>query len=220
MPSCPEGHESVATDYCDYCGSPMAAEPLATTLQVTECPGCGALMEGRYCEDCGFDSVLGAPEPVAAAPIPPPPAVDSPRPAPDIAPAWVATITADPAHFQRMRAQKGPDMDRVDFPAYYPARRIPLPEGDILIGKRSTSQGVNPEIDLSIAPADIAVSRSHAILRRTEAAMTVTDLGSTNGTCVNDSPTPIPARTAVPLRPGDRIHVGGWTTITLTTEPS
>ncbi|MGX1804273.1 FHA domain-containing protein [Nocardia sp. NPDC055321] len=216
MPRCPEGHESTATDYCDYCGSPMVGEPQATTLQVTQCPGCGALMEGRYCEDCGHDSVLGAPEPVAAPTVTDAPAV--PITVADAAATWVATITADPAHFQRMRAQKGPDMDRVDFPAYYPARRIPLPEGDVLIGKRSSSQGVNPEIDLSIAPADIAVSRSHAILRLADATVTVTDLGSTNGTCVNDSPTPIPVRTPVPLRPGDRIHVGGWTTITLTTE--
>ncbi|MEC3957570.1 FHA domain-containing protein [Nocardia sp. CDC153] len=131
---------------------------------------------------------------------------------------WVATISADPAHYARMRAQKGPDLERVDFPDYYPDRRIALVGPNILIGKRSVSQGVHPDIDLSVAPADIAVSRSHAILHLDAEGVTVTDLGSTNGTCLNDSPEPIAPKTPVRLLPGDRIHVGGWTTITVTIE--
>lgn len=228
MPKCPDGHDSISTDYCDTCGSPMASVAAAPApVQVAQCPVCSALMDGRYCETCGYDSELGVPDPrETLAGVPDPRETFSGVPdlgafaAPTQATVWVATVTADAAHFQRMRAQKGPDMDRVDFPTYYPARRIPLHGTDILIGKRSTSQGVHPDIDLSIAPADIAVSRSHAILHINAASITVTDLGSTNGTCVNDSATPIEAKAAVPLRSGDRIHVGGWTTITLTVEGS
>ncbi|WP_067824927.1 FHA domain-containing protein [Nocardia inohanensis] len=219
MPACPEGHPSTAIDYCDVCGSPMAAGAPPTT-QLVPCPQCQSPMEGRFCEYCGFDSALGSP-PRNLTP-----------PAPSVAPAtgehgivppagtvlWVATVTADQGHYQRMIALKGPDLDRVEFPVFYPERRIPLHDTDILIGKRSESQGVHPHIDLSIAPADVAVSRSHAILHVGLDAVTVTDLGSTNGTCLNESSVPIPPRRPLPLKSGDRIHVGGWTTITLTAE--
>ncbi|MTE15827.1 FHA domain-containing protein [Nocardia aurantiaca] len=223
MAFCTEGHESTSTDYCDVCGAPIGMQFGSAAPHSALCPSCGAPSEGRFCENCGHDSALPAPPPA-----PPVKEVreDSTRTVGGAgdngsadASVWVATVTADAAHFARMRAQKGPDLDRVDFPDYYPDRRIPLQGPNILIGKRSVSQGVHPDIDLSVAPADIAVSRSHAILHIEGATLTVTDLGSTNGTCLNDSPTPIPPKTPIPLQDGDRIHVGGWTTITLTTEP-
>ncbi|PXX57412.1 FHA domain-containing protein [Nocardia tenerifensis] len=117
-----------------------------------------------------------------------------------------------------MIARKGPDADQVGFPAFYPERRITLRGTDFLIGKRSVSQGVDPDIDLGIAPADVGVSRSHATIHLEGDRLTVTDLGSTNGTGVNGSDELIPAKTAVPLRDGDRIHLGGWTTIVFTME--
>ena len=43
----------------------------------------------------------------------------------------------------------------------------------------------------------------------------VVDLGSSNGTYINDDTTPIPANTPVPVQAGDQIHVGAWTTLTL-----
>jgi pSer/pThr/pTyr-binding forkhead associated (FHA) protein len=43
----------------------------------------------------------------------------------------------------------------------------------------------------------------------------VIDVGSANGTTVNDQLEPIEANTPVPLADGDQIHLGAWTTITL-----
>ncbi|MEC3918950.1 FHA domain-containing protein [Nocardia sp. CDC160] len=231
MAYCTEGHESTSTDYCDICGAPVNGQSPTATPLPTLCPNCGTPSEGRFCENCGHDSAL---------PTPPEPNHSEHNRPPDVteinlpsgadgaggpggaggsgAGVWVATISADPAHYARMRAQKGPDLERVDFPDYYPDRRIALVGPNVLIGKRSVSQGVHPDIDLSVAPADIAVSRSHAILHLDAGGVTVTDLGSTNGTCLNDSPEPIAPKTPVRLRPGDRIHVGGWTTITVTIE--
>ncbi|MEV6773788.1 FHA domain-containing protein [Nocardia sp. NPDC051030] len=214
MPTCPEGHPSVSTDYCDTCGSPMGSESHAATINFTQCPACGAPVAGRFCEDCGHDTLLPAPPP----PPPPPPDPHGTEGGEALA-VWVATITADRAHYSRMLAQKGPDAQRLEFPEYYPNRRITLRGTDILIGKHSDSQGVHPDIDLGMAPVDIAVSRTHAIIHIDGTAVTVTDLGSTNGTCLNGNPDPIRAKVAVPLHNGDRIHVGGWTTITLTSEP-
>ncbi|WP_433655352.1 FHA domain-containing protein [Nocardia sp. CA-128927] len=208
--TCPEGHQSDATDYCDVCGAPIgeAAPTSVAPEPVALCPSCGAPSGGRFCEVCGHDSALPTPSVrpdllLAEASV----AVSAP------AVAWVATITADREFYDRVIARKGPDADQVGFPAFYPERRIVLHGNDILIGKRSVSQGLTPDIDLGIAPADVGVSRAHATIHLEGDALTVTDLGSTNGTSVNGSDELIPAKVPVPLRSGDRIHLGGWTTI-------
>ena len=63
---------------------------------------------------------------------------------------------------------------------------------------------------------DPGVSRLHATLERgSDGVVVVRDLGSTNGTMVNDDPTPIAPQPAIPLADGDRVRVGAWTTITV-----
>ncbi|MGW0246492.1 FHA domain-containing protein [Nocardia goodfellowii] len=226
MVTCPDGHSSVSTDYCDQCGTQIGQPSHAGTPTAAACPECGTPGAGsRFCEVCGHDFVLGsagkpAAEPTLVGPAPTlvgKPVVFEPPPGPAPAPhlAWIATITADRAFYDRVQARNGPDADRVDFPAYFPERRITLRGSDILIGKHSVSQGVHPDIDLGIPPADAGVSRAHATLHLTEHTATITDLGSTNGTSLNDSEDDIPRNVAVPVHPGDRIHVGAWTTITL-----
>ncbi|WP_406230664.1 FHA domain-containing protein [Nocardia sp. NBC_01009] len=218
---CPEGHHSVAIDYCDVCGSPLAEPATVMPAPTTECPYCGAPISGRFCEVCGHDSAL--PAPVPAAPARPEPIVAESAPATPPARisgvvTWVATITADRDFYDRVVARDGPDADQVGFPAFYPERRITLREGDILIGKRSVSQGLEPDIDLGIAPADIGISRAHAMIHIAADGLNITDLGSTNGTSLNGSDELITPKMAVPLRSGDRIHLGGWTTITVSAE--
>jgi hypothetical protein len=216
--TCPDGHQSVATDYCDVCGSPIGAP--APPVEVALCPSCGSPSSGRFCEVCGHDSAL--PTPVARTPESAPTEIAT---ATEVAAAsgvmtWVATITADREFYDRVQARKGPDADQVEFPAFYPERRITLYGTDILIGKHSVSQGLQPEIDLGIAPADAGVSRAHATIRIADTGITITDLGSTNGTSLNGSDDLIPAKVPVPLHSGDRIHLGGWTTIVVTAEPA
>jgi hypothetical protein len=215
------------------------AEPAAVAQP---CPACGAPIAGRFCEVCGHDSALPAAAsrsaPTVEAPVAEDPLAETvvagpeavaaptapvvPAPAPPPPPGglvWVATVAADRELYERVQARKGPDAEQVEFPAYHRQRRIVLAGSDLLIGKRSVSQGVLPDIDLGIAPVDIGVSRSHARLHLDGDGITVTDLGSTNGTSLNGSDDLVPPRTPVPLRSGDRIHVGGWTTITITAEP-
>lgn len=212
---CPEGHQSVATDYCDVCGSPMTAPVVVAAVSDSQCPACGSPSSGRFCEVCGHDSALPAPIPAQ------PTATDS-APIEQTAGvvAWVATITADREFYDRVLAREGPDADQVGFPAFYPERRIVLRGTDILIGKRSVSQGLQPDIDLGIAPADAGVSRAHAMIHVAADGLSITDLGSTNGTSLNGSDDLIPAKVAVQLRSGDRIHLGGWTTIKVSAEPA
>ena len=99
---------------------------------------------------------------------------------------WEAIVTADRTQFERL-AVAG-----VSFPADYPERRFALPTARTGSGGAAERGRQAPEIDLAAAPADPGVSRLHAMLeRRSDGAIVVRDLGSTNGTMVNDDPVPI-----------------------------
>ncbi|WP_054813678.1 FHA domain-containing protein [Nocardia arizonensis] len=214
---CPDGHRSLSTDYCDVCGSPLRQAAASPVTPQSPCPACGQPSGGRFCEACGHDSALGAVQPRSAAHATLVTSVPAATQARHVI--WIAAIAADRGYYDRVLAREGPDADGVEFPSFVPERRIVLRGNEILIGKRSVSQGVHPDIDLGLAPADAGVSRSHAMLRLTATELTITDLGSTNGTSLNGGDDLIPAHTAVRLRSGDRIHLGAWTTITLSTEP-
>ena len=71
------------------------------------------------------------------------------------------------------------------------------------IGRADPASGHQPDIDLSM---DIAVSRRHAEIRRVQGAYRIIDLGSTNGTVVDDKQ--IPRQQEVPLADGDEIRLG------------
>jgi len=205
MPTCVEGHNSAAEDYCDVCGAPIgtpASQPSpAPAPEVKACPACEAPVSGRFCEACGHD--LALPEPV-------PPAQKANATAPV---GWTAVVAADREFYQRILARGGPDT--VEFPKFFPERRISLDKDTTLIGRHNHDQGVEPEIDLGIHPIDRGVSTQHAVLRIRDSGLTVTDLGSTNGTSLNDSDDFLANGEETPLSDGDRIHVGAWTTITV-----
>jgi pSer/pThr/pTyr-binding forkhead associated (FHA) protein len=128
---------------------------------------------------------------------------------------WTAVVTADKDYYNRVIARGGPDT--VDFPEVFPERRITL-QDSTLIGRANRRQGVDPGIDLGIHPIDRGVSTQHAVLQIRDAGLTVTDLGSTNGTSLNDSDDLLANGEEIALSDGDRIHVGAWTTITVTSE--
>jgi len=205
------------------------------------CPRCGVNRSGQFCEACGYDFALAGPDPFgpdASAPAPPPPPPVSPPPgpprpaptppgppgpgpgtqAPPSGPAgpaplgaeWTAVVSADRAYYDSVQAAGGPDAAGIAFPAYFPQRRFRLAGTEMRIGRHSASSGIDPEIDLSVPPADPGVSRLHAVLiKAADGTWSVIDPGSANGTAVNGSE--IPAGQAVPLRDGDRIHLGAWT---------
>ena len=205
MPTCVEGHTSAAEDYCDVCGAPIgtptAQLTAASAPEMKACPACETPVSGRFCEACGHD--LALPEPV-------PPA----QPASTAAPvAWTAVVAADREFYQRVLAREGPDA--VEFPKFFPERRISLDKDTTLIGRHNHDQGVEPEIDLGIHPVDRGVSTQHAVLRIRDSGLTVTDLGSTNGTSLNGSEDFLANGEETALSDGDRIHVGAWTTITI-----
>jgi hypothetical protein len=240
--TCPSGHESASDDFCDVCGVLIGAAPSlapepgpdgAPAPAVAEaavaggpggtCPRCGATRAGQFCESCGYDFARSGPDtldpvvfrsappltgPLPVGQVPPPP------PAPPAVAEWTAVVTADRAYYEAVQAAGGPDAAGIAFPAYFPQRRFRLAGAEVRIGRHSASSGIDPEIDLSVPPADPGVSRLHAVLLRAQdGTWSVVDPGSANGTAVNGSE--IPAGQAVALRDGDRIHLGAWTVISL-----
>jgi hypothetical protein len=196
---CPNGHVSETSDYCDQCGAPIvgptavlpAVEDLDTSPAVlpAPCPDCGAprSSDGHFCEGCGHD-FLAAPE----------------------ATVWEALASADRAQFDRLGASG------VSFPVGYGERRFALTGAAMRIGRSRGRPGEEAlEIDLAGEPEDPGISRLHAVFeRQDDGSYAVRDLGSTNGTTINDNG-PVGTVAAVRLGEGDRIHVGAWTTITL-----
>jgi hypothetical protein len=202
--TCPSGHASASADYCDRCGARIAgpapagrdAEPTSVLEPVTAsvpCPACGTLRSAgeRFCEACGFDFAGARDE----------------KQVPGTS--WEVVVSADREHFERVAAAD------IAFPESAAPRVVALDRAELRIG-RGKAQGIRPEIDLATAPEDPAVSHAHAMLvREGDGTYALVDLGSTNGTIVNDLAEPIAANTRVPLADGDRIRLGAWTAITV-----
>jgi serine/threonine protein kinase len=134
---------------------------------------------------------------------------------------WTAVVTADRAYFDTVQVEADEDAAPVSFPEDLPERRFAISgtEGtEVRIGRRSKSQHVEPEIDLTGPPTDPGVSRLHAVLTAcADGTWSVTDPGADNGIVLNGIE--VPAGQPVPLRDGDRLHLGLWTLITIVSEP-
>jgi hypothetical protein len=127
---------------------------------------------------------------------------------------WFTVAAADRGYFDSVIAAGGPDVAAIEFPGYCPERRFRLTGREMRIGRRSTSRGIDPEIDLTGPPTDPGVSHLHAVLlAEPDGSWAVLDPGSANGTMVNGRE--IAAGERVPLRDGDRNYVGAWTVLTV-----
>ena len=143
-----------------------------------------------------------------------PAAGGGPVPQPAVAGTWTAVVSTDRAYYDSVSAVDEQDTASISFPGELPERRIPLAGAEVRIGRRSVSRGIEPEIDLAGPPLDPGVSRLHAkLVPAADGSWSVVDLG-TNGITVNGRD--VPSGDSVPLRPGDHIHLGAWTKITIT----
>jgi FHA domain len=196
--------------------SPAKAAGFDVATTAGTCPNCSAPKDGAsiFCEDCGYDfvagvvpvsrSAAGVSGQLASSPSTSPPTT------PHHAGTWMIVVATDRAQFDRVGDAT------VVFPVGVPDRVVEITQDRALIGRRSTSRNIHPEIDLSPTPEDVAVSRQHAeLLRAADGTFTVTDLGSSNGTFLNGSASAISPNTPMPLANGDSISVGAWTTLTL-----
>jgi pSer/pThr/pTyr-binding forkhead associated (FHA) protein len=128
-------------------------------------------------------------------------------------------VASDRNYYNSVWAADVPPEEIISFPEGIPERRFPLSGTELLIGRRSVSRGIHPEIDVTSPPGgpptDTGVSREHAkLVAGQDGSWSVVDLGTENGTLVNGRE--IPPGTLIRLRDGDRVNLGMWTVITIT----
>jgi hypothetical protein len=81
------------------------------------------------------------------------------------------------------------------------------PIGDFLVGRKDSSSGIAPDLDLTPHGAlEKGVSRMHAALRRGDDVLSLVDLDSANGTFLNGQR--LVAHQPRLLRDGDEIRLG------------
>jgi hypothetical protein len=218
--TCPKnGCSSDDPDWCSECGANMhpaaavASTPAPASVAAAPmlCPNCGTPREnnGRFCGVCRYNFETGESYSASSA-APAAAAVASPAAAPpdsiaDVADAdapkmsWAVLIDFDPT----VDPTASPDISRPR-----PRLTFPLDLPELLIG-RAGAKG-HPEIPVE----DEGVSSRHAKIIFTDAGEpTLLELGSTNGTRVNDAvATPgLP----IALKSGDQIVIGRWTRMTI-----
>jgi FHA domain-containing protein len=127
---------------------------------------------------------------------------------PSAACAWTAIVAADRAYYDAVVARADPTRGRVIFPPYCPPRSHPFGCADPHRA-HSASRASLPRSTWLARPEDPGVSHLHAmLLAQPDGTWVLVDPGSTNGTCLNDDPEPIGVNVPVPVRDGDRIHIG------------
>ncbi len=191
----------------------------------TTCPNCQAqnAADALFCEDCGYDFATGqlpppaaVPDPVSGVLVPPTgvaSGVTSPGGAavspPDLAGVeWVAEVWVDPDWFASQQAEGA-------CPSSGLPTVVPLKGTEALIGRRSKSRSLTPDIDCT---GDGAISHRHATLTLAGEQWSVEDLVSTNGTFVGRPDgtfpsDPIAAHEPHALADDERIYLGAWTRI-------
>ena len=230
MATCPNGHNSEWDDYCNTCGAPIAgpagqiAPSLATDFDAAakpsapppsvvsantgeSCPACGEPCEvaAPFCEACGHDFAAPITASTSAEHL------DANAAAVADASTTVAVINISEEYFDGHSAGNG-----MRLPSPIPPELlVPLTRDIMLIGRRSQSRGIFPDIDLSDEYDDPAVSHRHAELRRTPDGWALVDLGSTNGTRLSPSGPTIAPGVAVAVDADETIYAGAWTAIRL-----
>lgn len=206
--TCPAGHESTTTDYCDTCGAPIgaatAAEPAEAGAEAevpaaegasgpSPCPSCGEPVLARFCESCGFNVESGTPA----------------------APAAVSLVLgADRTHWERMSIDGQPP-----FPTEAITLTFALTGDEAVLGRVRDGTTSDVALALTGAAADPGVSHHQCKFSRNGGSWTVSDAGSANGTWINDAADPLPAGAIHTLAPGDRILIGAWTELTVQMDP-
>jgi FHA domain/Double zinc ribbon len=224
--TCPNGHTSTATDYCDTCGAPIteagaetaqpSPDPASAAPAVQTCPNCGDenAADALFCESCGYDFTTGAmPRPAAPAEAAAASMLDLGSPPPAATPGpvdWVVERWVDPDWYA---------VQQSDDPCPSPGLPVvvPLKAGSVLVGRPSKSRNIHPDIDCD---GDTGVSRRQAQLTTDGQRWWVEDLQSSNGTYVGPASGPLPTDPVPPgqrreLGDDDRIYVGAWTRLVI-----
>lgn len=126
-------------------------------------------------------------------------------------------ISADRGYFDTVVSE-----GELTYPDPAPGpRQLVVTGNEIHIGRASQSRAIHPDIDVTELTGDPAVSSRHAVVRvGVDGKMTVTDVGSTNGTIVG----PVEGDTLTvghetTIDTATPVYVGAWTRLIFTLVP-
>ena len=197
------------------------------------CPNCASdnVADALFCEACGYDFTTGTlprpaeatasgatasgaasssldlgPSTSAGTAVGTAPGEQPPPVAPAVPLEWVAEVWVDPDWYAVQESEEV-------CPSPGPPTVVPLTVQSVLVGRRSSSRNIHPQVDCS---ADTGVSRRQAQLTTDGQRWWVEDLQSSNGTYVGPASgplpeDPLPAGQRRELDEDDRIYVGAWT---------
>ena len=210
--TCPDGHDSTASDFCSECGLQMPAPvqddaSQGTSVDVTSnaqpvsresCPRCKTDRDDPstpFCGVCGYNFVTGQGGDIVAQ------TVTAPQPV-------MQPIEATPAAAAApIEIEVSFDESNVEAPQGMPPHKFSLYDEESLIGRRSSSMLQTVRLD-----GDDCVSRRHLLLIRQSAGSYVARLfDNTNGGLRNGKE--MTAGVEEPLAEGDTIAVGAFTII-------
>jgi hypothetical protein len=148
------------------------------------CPRGHDTAAADYCDECGSPlSVLVSQAAASAG------SAGDEASAPDAATAtgtpngWLVVTWANRDYHAHMIASAPQFAELVAIPDDYPKRHLVLNGSQLLIGRRSRSRGIEPDIDLTGPPEDPGVSHIHALLvANPDGCWSLVDLESANGT--------------------------------------
>lgn len=179
-----------------------------------DCNNCGVPHgpDDIFCENCGYDFITGSLPGPSEQFVPGDELDEIGSEAPSLLTVRVE-VAVDRPYFETVVAD-----GELAFPDPMPASQvIDLAGVELHVGRTSESKAIHPDIDIAALTTDPAVSSRHAVLRIDElGVVTVTDVGSTNGTYVGsiDSP-PIDEGIPVDVAVGTPIYLGAWTRLTV-----
>lgn len=196
-PDCGTKRGNMAAVFCEVCRYNFATHQSWSAPAVTATPAVETVAVNTA--PSTFPAVDTAPSVVPATDSTPPIAT---APAPVVATGgfvgWDAVLTVDGSLYT------DPDPS-LPLPSE-PLRTFPLDLAESLIGRRSDKKDIHPEINVN----DPGASHRHAkLLREQDGAITLLDVGSTNGTRLNGVDVAAGVRT--PVTDGDQITLGYWT---------
>ena len=214
-PDCGTRRANATATFCEVCRYNFAthASWSVTAVRDSAPPVAAAPMTAAFAPSMpagtatalAFDAAAD-PATLSSPPAPTDLTPDTPASLPTIAPLsakWEAVVRVDPTLYV------DPDPG-VPCPTDEPERVYHLDFAENLIGRRSDSRDIHPEINLR----DPGVSHRHAkLLRQPDGSVFLLDVGSTNGTLLNGASVPEGVKT--PIKDNDAITLGFWTRITL-----
>jgi hypothetical protein len=211
---------------CEACYTPLPT--------MIACPSCGASIQSdaSFCGQCGFNlksitarsSMPSSSMPDPQENLAPEPVVPDPLVAPDpiLLPTQPESIQLEPTQPESTQSvpivpapsvagsSTSPQTQLQQFAARLLNLQtnavVEIPPGLSVIHLGKPNDRIPPDVDLSGFPNSEIVSRIHADIRIEGDAYYIEDVGSSNGTYINNSPLPLGNRHR--LRPGDRISLG------------